>query len=296
MTADPGLRRIQELFWRLITAPEGVRPAIAGLSRADLPDAARLDELFVGDEGLPAVERLDVYANMYFFRLLDCLGEDYPKTRAAIGADRFHNLVTDYLLRHPSENPSLRHLGRHLPGFIAAHDVAEEHPYLADLARLEWARTEVFDAPDAEPMTREDLGRLPPETAGEARFTFVPASDLLRLDYNVARIWRALDESGGAGGGAPAAVPDDARGRAPGGAARKPCAVRVWRSDCVVYHRSLEDEEARCLELARQGEPLARICQGVAAGQSLARATQRVGRMIQAWIDDGILAGCTPGR
>jgi hypothetical protein len=63
----------------------------------------------------------------------------------------------------------------------------------------------------------------------------------------------------------------------------------------VVHHKSLADEEARCLELARQGEPLARLCQRLAAGQSLARATQRVGAMIQGWIDDGILAGCTTG-
>lgn len=282
MSVTTDLRRVQELFWRLITAPEGVRPAVEEMARSGSA-AAPVDDLFVGDSGLPAVERLDIYANMYFFRLLDCIGEDYPKTRAAIGADRFHNLITDYLLRHPSGNPSLRHLGRHLPGFIAAHSLAKDRPWLADLARLEWARTEVFDAPDAAPLTREDLGRLAPEAAGEARFTFVPAFDLLRFDYDAARIWHALD-----------GLAEGEEGTAAAGATpRKPTAVRVWRNDCVVYHKSLADEETRCLVLARQGEPLARLCQGAAAGRSLARATQRVGGMIQGWIDDGILAGCT---
>jgi hypothetical protein len=285
VSAATDLRRVQELFWRLITAPEGVRPAVEEMARGGPAAATPVDDLFVGDGALPAVERLDVYANMYFFRLLDCLGEDYPKTRAAIGGDRFHNLVTDYLLLHPSGNPSLRHLGRHLPGFIAAHSLATDRPWLADLARLEWARTEIFDAPDAAPLTREDLGRLPQDAAGEARFTFVPAFDLLRLEYDAARIWRALD---GLAEGEEATA-------AAGAAPRKPTAVRVWRNDCVVYHKSLADEEARCLDLARQGEPLARLCQRLAAGQSLARATQRVGGMIQGWIDDGILAGCTTG-
>ena len=47
------------------------------------------------------------------------------------------------------------------------------------------------------------------------------------------------------------------------------------------------------LELARAGESIARICQGLAAGRSVAKATERAGRMIEGWLDDGILAGVT---
>ena len=132
----PGLRRMQEIFWGLITGPEGVRPAVDDLVGRGLLEAPGLDGLFVGDDRLTSVERLDIYANMYFFRLLDCLAEDFPKVRAALGPERFHNLVTDYVLRHPSRHPSLRHLGGRLPAFVAAHPIAVERPWLPDLARL----------------------------------------------------------------------------------------------------------------------------------------------------------------
>ena len=304
------LRRTQELFWTLITAPEGVRPAIEDLERRGDLEGRVIDEMFTGDGALPAVERLDIYANMYFYRLLDCLAEDYPKVRAALGAAHFHNLVTDYLLRHPSEHPSLRHLGRHLPQFVASHPLAGGFPWLADLARLDWARADLFDAPDAPPLSRDALAALPQERAGEARFTMVPAFALLRFDHEVVRYWRALDdaESG--------SNPEETiHGRATGNAAREgpedsdthdhegPCGVatparrqswaRVWRMDFVVHHCSLDEQEAQCLELVRSGESIARVCQRLAAGRGVARATERAGRMIQGWIDDGILACVT---
>ena len=278
------LKRTQELFWTLITAPEGVRAAIDGLSGRGSIDEASINALFAGDEQLPAVERLDIYANMYFYRLLDCLAEDFPKVRAAIGPERFHNLVTDYVLRHPSEHPSLRFLGRRLPEFIRDHEVAAGFPFLADLARLEWARADVFDAPDAAPLSREALARLPQERAGESRFTLIPAFALLRFDHEVVRFWRALDEAGAA----PAAAPARGSISLP---ARRRTAARVWRKDLVVYHASLDDEEVLCLELAQAGETLGRICQVLAAGRSPAQATGRAGRMIQTWLEDGILAG-----
>ncbi len=306
------LRRTQELFWTLITAPEGVRAAVEDLTRRGALAGGAIDAIFAGDARLPAAERLDVYANMYFYRLLECLGEDFPRVQAAVGGDRFHNLVTDYLLAHPSEQPSLRFLGRRLPRFLEAHALAREFPYLPDLARLDWARVEVFDAPDAVPLTRRALARLPEDRAGEARFTLIPAFELLPLEFDVVPIWRRLQEERpreNAG-----ARPDDAvetsacasstdsrspEAAEPAGATeplgprsapRRRTAVRVWRSGFVVYHRNISEEEARCLEMVRAGEGLARICQQIAAGRSVARAPERVGRILQGWIDDGILA------
>ena len=64
----------------------------------------------------------------------------------------------------------------------------------------------------------------------------------------------------------------------------------VWRRDFIVYHCSLDEEEARCLDLVLAGESIGRICQQLAAGRSLVKATARAGRMMQGWLEDGILA------
>ena len=285
MSAPMDLRRGQEFFWALISAPEGVRPALEDMARRGAIPSPTLDDFIRGDGGLGAIERLDIYANMYFFRLLDCLKEDSPRLAVALGADRFHNLVTDYLLRHPSENPSLRHLSRHLVEFVRGHALSSELPWLADLARLELARLDAFDAPDARPLTRADLAAMPAEAAGEVRLVFVPAHALLRFEHDVAQAWSALK---------PAAADGESHDPAPIAVPRRDTRVRVWRNDFVVYHRAVGEEEARCLDLAAAGESLGALCQQIAAGHSISKATTRVGRMLQTWLDDGILARLDP--
>jgi hypothetical protein len=295
------LKRTQELFWALITAPAGVRPSLDDLQRRGVVSDATLAEVFVGDDRLSAVDRVDIYANMYFYRLLDCLREDFPRVEAALGGERFHNLVTDYLLHHPSRHPSLRYLGESMPEFIRSHAIASEVPYVTDLARLEWGRVEAFDAPDVRPMTREDLARLPQERAGEVRMTLVPALGLYRFDYDVYKIWRDLKEPGAVDDGAPGTEGNAAMdghdhfvpARGPRNPKRTRVAVRIWRSDFIVYHKRIGEEEAHCLELVAAGEGLGRICQLLAAGGSPERATARVGQILQGWIDDGLIADLT---
>ncbi|HEV8121716.1 MAG TPA: DNA-binding domain-containing protein, partial [Candidatus Polarisedimenticolia bacterium] len=205
MSRAERLDHTENLFWDLITAPEGVGPGLEELVRRGRAASGDLEAMIAGDARLPAADRLDIYANMYFFRLLDCLKEDYPRLLEAIGPDRFHNLATDYLLAYPSAHPSLRYLGARLPDFLEAHALGSEAECLVDLARLEWARADLFDAADAPLLTRDLLARLSEEQAAGLRLRLVPAFRLLRLDHDAPRLWRELRDR--AASGTPAGEP-----------------------------------------------------------------------------------------
>ena len=137
----------------LVRAPEGVAKALKERSGA----REEIEALFAGDERMSAVERLELYAGMYFFRLRDSLAEDFARTAAALGEARWHNLVTDYLLAHPPTSWSLRWAGEALPEFLRAHAYGAERPWLSDVAALEQARNEAFQALDATPLRPEEL-------------------------------------------------------------------------------------------------------------------------------------------
>ncbi|MDH3213394.1 MAG: DNA-binding domain-containing protein [Myxococcales bacterium] len=252
MQRFPDLRGVQSLFWRLVAAPEGVAAAVG---------SEDLSYLIRPDARLGAVERLDIYADMYFYRLRDCLAEDFPKLAARVGAAHFHNLVTDYLLAHPPRHFSLRELGRALPDFTGSHALERSFPALADLARLEWARVEVFDDADAAPLCWQRLlegGAAAPESFAA---TLIPSARLLRLDASVLALWR----------GDPA-EPGERIG------------VRVWRKGFAVHHRSLATDEERCLrELAAGGVTLARL------GELVGNAP-RLAALLDLWARDGLIA------
>jgi hypothetical protein len=221
---------------------------------------------------------------MYFYRLHDCLAEDFPALLARVGGARFHNLVTDYLLAHPPRHFSLRELGRALPGFLDGHALESEFPALADLARLEWARVDVFDDTNAASLSREEvleLGAAEPEQCGLA---LIPAARLLRLDASVLPLWKLLDR----GEGTSEEVASAARPRG------ETSAVRVWRKGFAIFHRSMQPDEERCLEaLACGGASLAELGELLAGAQppdaAETQLAQRFAVLLDLWAQDEIL-------
>jgi len=279
MTSPPGLRASQALFWRLLTAPEGVARGREALQREGLLEDGALDFFVRASSRMSPVERLDVYADMYFYRLRDCLAEDYPNLAAWIGPARFHNLVTDYLLAHPSQHPSLRELGRALPGFLEAHPLPAPFARAPGLARLEWARFDVFDEADALPFTREAL--LEQAASPErCRLRLVPALRLLELAPGVLSLWRSLEDD-------EVAAPEPA-------AAERGQGVCVWRHEFAVFHRSLASDEERCLRALQAGPlSLARLGESVLGSQAAesqpAAASARFAELLERWTAAGLL-------
>ena len=113
---------------------------------------------------------------------------------AAVGDDHFHNLVTDYLLACPSTHPSVRNVGARLADFLATQPLGAERPWLVELARLERARVELFDGPDAEPLTLDDLRALRARGVRDA----AAAAGARRIcsstsSHAVDDVWRAVE-------------------------------------------------------------------------------------------------------
>src|SRR3989338_7346292 len=148
------LKNCQKLLWRLIVAPE---PPLK------LP--------IRGDDRLSSAERLTIYSRMYFLRILDSLKEDFPLVLETLGDDPFHHLIANYLRTHFPTHWSLRYAGREFPNFLKTHPLTKKLPYLADLARFEYALLDSFDAADAEVLKKVDLALLKPEKWSETIFS-----------------------------------------------------------------------------------------------------------------------------
>ena len=98
----PGLDALLRWFHAVITTPDGVGAGAESVAAtAALPGAA-LDELVTAHGDRTASDRLSVYANAYFARLIECLGESFPVLQRALGDEAFAGLAADYLVAHPS--------------------------------------------------------------------------------------------------------------------------------------------------------------------------------------------------
>ena len=130
--------------------------------------------------------RLDVYRNAYYTRLEEALAHDFPALLAALGEHDFGRLMAEYLRVHPSTSPTLRDLGHALPLWLHAQGKVEH----ADLAALEWAVLNVFDAADACLLDQTALVQLAPGAWATLSVCLHPSLTLLALNSNAAAYWQ----------------------------------------------------------------------------------------------------------
>jgi hypothetical protein len=260
-----GLHELQSRFFASIahapgTGPKSFDPTLLG---------------YVEERGqLGAEERVDIYAQMYFARLLEVLESDFPKVAAILGCERFHDVVGAYLARHPSVSPSLRYLGRNFPSFLKDYAKTVDLPFLSDVATLEWQRLDVFDAPDAEPLCVEQLQSIVPDEWPTLRFQVIPAFSVMSSKWPVHEIWKFTEEKASR----PENVPPT------------PTVLRVWRREFMVYHAPMDSIERTALASITAGEPFASACAALEGRLSEEEAVSTIGSLLLRWIEDGILA------
>jgi hypothetical protein len=269
------LSQLQRRLRKLLAAPEGVA---AALREAGDPTAASLAGFVVSDAILAALPRLEVYANAYFLRILDALKDDFGALAAALGPEGIHDVVTAYLLAHPPRHPSLRHAGNRLSAFLAddprAAPFRRRWPWCADLARLETALQDAFDAPDAPALGRERLATLAPDAWPALRLRVQPCVRVLRLAWPVAALYTAWES--------------DASQTPP--AAPEANCVLVWRRDESVRWRALESLEAELLESTQAGARFEALCEIAATARGEAAAPALVAGLLGRWVETGLLA------
>ena len=95
-----------------------------------------------------AVYRASVLSN---FRA--ALAATYPVVRRLVGEAFFDEAARRFALANASRSGDLNEYGTEFPEFLAVYPHAASMAYLPDLARLEWARHECGQAPQAPAVT-----------------------------------------------------------------------------------------------------------------------------------------------
>lgn len=254
------------------------------------PAAAVIGTFIKPNDRLDALERLEIYNRMYWFRVLDCLHEDFPGLRAVLGERRFQRLSEAYLARHPSRSFTLRNLGRDLPDFIRAERrwTAPRTVLAGDMARFEWAQVEAYDGPARPALTPEDLGRADP---ARLRLGLQPYLSLLTLDYAVDDLVIAVkkDALRTEASNAPEAARASPRSRPVRMPRRERIHLVVHRYQGTLYFKRLAPGAARLLSSLRAGRSVARACaEALPKRAAVAPAAQR---QVQAWFQNWAALG-----
>lgn len=127
------------------------------------------------DRHISADSLVNVYSNAYFYRLLECLYEEFPTTLAVVGSDNFSALTRGYCRYGRLRSP--RYLSRAISARVHFQSFAWPGvgPFITDLAKLERTILEVFHAPAAPALSDECMRAIPPRQWSSTKLEIHPA-------------------------------------------------------------------------------------------------------------------------
>lgn len=133
--------------------------------------------------------RFAVYRNNVVASLVQALGNRFPVIEKIVGKEFFAAMARVFVTGQPPRSPLLATYGDEFAAFIAAFEPAREMPYLADVARLEAARTEAYHAADAAPLDASRFAGFDAGIAGGIRVELHPSVRIVRSLHPVVTIW-----------------------------------------------------------------------------------------------------------
>jgi len=202
-----GLDRVQRWMQAVITHPDGVLTGADEKAARELIDAGQgnLESVVTRSRSLSAADRLAIYANAYYARLLECMANIFPVLRRTLGEDIFNGFAFEYLQSFPSRSYTLNHLGQHFVQYLREtrpgsekEDDAGWVDFLISLSTLEWTIYGVFDGPGTETesmLEASDVESIDPDAWLDIRLETPPCLALLALDYPVNEFYTAVRAS-----------------------------------------------------------------------------------------------------
>jgi hypothetical protein len=236
----------------------------------------RIVDAIASTPDVPATTRLAIYSEAYRLRLIEALASTLPRLQQLLGNEEFARLAVEYIELVPSSYPSIRWFGDRIPSLVERS--YRNRPWLAELARWEWAIASSFDAADAEPVGVEALGAVAPEQWPTLQFTFHPSVQIVRVKTNAPTLFKALSED--------APLPDGVK-------LDEPQAWLIWRQSLKTQYRSLAADEAAALDNIREGGTFESLCDTLCEWHEPEAVPMQAAGMLKRWVLEQMIVAVT---
>ena len=235
-----------------------------------------IEQHIVSTDLVPAKQRLDIYANAYRSRLVECLMDDFPGLHTLLGDEAFETMCLNYIEAHPSQFRSVRWFGDKVAEYLSTTQSYAEQAVLSEMARFEWALTLAFDAADVPAITIDDMAKVPPEHWAVLQLEFHAAVQRMDFEWNVVSFWKA--------------VRDDEELEPPQ-KSKWPVSWLIWRQDQRPFFRSMDVDEAWAMDAMRHGSNFAEVCAGMTEWIDAQFVAERAAGFLQDWISSEMVTG-----
>ncbi len=236
-----------------------------------LAEDKRVFDAIVKPANMDVEERLLVYRNGYYLRLIDILQDDYSVLCQVMGEKAFAAMIRSYLRTFPSHHFSVNSVGKHLASFLKNTDGC--HRSFVELAKFEWTLGQALTAPDVPMFTMADLAAVPPESWPEMVLNLHPSVNIISCQYNTLARWQHNNENGD---DIDAVLLDE------------PQFHMLWRYDNSAHFCTVSQEQRHLLQLFQQGKCFALACETMFDYFSEDEVVHWVAGTLQEWVEQEV--------
>src|SRR5271169_870750 len=156
-------------------------------------DTAEIVAAIQGD-GLDPAARVGIYRHHAFGTLGAALQNTFPVVCRLVDKRFFAYATHEYLREHPPHSRCLVEYGADFADFLARFEPCENLPYLADIARFEWALNIAATVREATPLQAETLAAIPAGEAAYVALRLQPSLSYFASPWPIDAIWQANKE------------------------------------------------------------------------------------------------------
>lgn len=163
-----------------------------------MPELARFQHEFVAgfDRPMAAAAPMRVYLNTVMLGAIEALEANFQVCAMILGGRAFEANALAFARRHPPQVPVLTHYGRGFGDWLAGQLIAQELPYLPDVARCEELHTAALHSADAQALEPLVLDALLPDRLPTLKLRLHPATRFGWFDTPAMTIWLAHQGDG----------------------------------------------------------------------------------------------------
>jgi hypothetical protein len=163
------------------------KPCLAATPPKSLPPFRR--------DGLDPAARIGIYRNHFLATLGASLQGTFPVVCRLVDERFFAYAAHEYLRAHPPHSRCLIEYGADFADFLADFEPCNALPYLADVARFEWALNIAASVQEAAPLPPQALAEVPTNEAAYVALRLQPSLSYVICPWPIDAIWLANQQS-----------------------------------------------------------------------------------------------------
>ena len=189
--APDELKRTLTWFGSIIERPIDLQSCMMPIAPSGRPMEDEAPDYIIPSPTLQPHQRIELYNQQYWWRLLNILHENFPTLTRLFGYQAFYEIIgTPYICRYRPDDWSLARLGHLLPRFLQYTYNTEDRELVIASATLDFAYIDSFLAKQRQPLNLPKDGTL--EQLLDTKLFLQPHAKLFDFPFHLFSFREAL--------------------------------------------------------------------------------------------------------